>query len=249
VHDDGALLIARLRRVLHERLVPRMYSMSVPLTVSAWHAPGEPVPFASAMAATFEPFAVGQPWGPPWGTTWFRFTGDVPPAWRGRRIEALIDLGFGPRRLGDGFQAEGLVYDADGAPVQGIHPRRAAVPVAASNSRVDLIVEAAANPMLGARHTPSTLGRLTTAGSAPLYRLQDASLALLDTAMFDLLLDFEIVGGLIDELHHNDPRRDQLLGATQRALDSIDLDDIGRTAPLATAALAPGVGGGGEGRD
>ena len=70
---------------------------------------------------------VGERWGPPWATTWFRFTGEVPATWSGRRVEALIDLGF--RLDAPGFQCEGLVHDAKGRPVQGVHPRRHAVPV------------------------------------------------------------------------------------------------------------------------
>ena len=44
----------------------------------------------------------------------------------GRRLELVIDLGF--RRTGAGFQAEGLVW-FDGEPLQGVHPRRTAVPM------------------------------------------------------------------------------------------------------------------------
>jgi alpha-mannosidase len=238
VHDDRVLIVRRLRRELHQRLVPAMYSASVDLTVSAWHVPGEPVPFAEAMRQQFEPFAVGQAWGPPWGTTWFQLAGEVPDAWEGHRVEAVIDLGFGPRRLGDGFQAEGLLYDHDGSPAQGIHPRRSAVPVPATAGPVHLVVEAAANPMIGARHTPTPLGRLATAGAEPLYRLQQASLAVLDTNVFNLLIDLEVIDGLIDELPAEDPRRDQLCRAVHESLEKIDIAHLGDTVAAASAALA-----------
>ena len=48
-------------------------------------------------------------------------------AWSGRRVEAIIDIGFDADS--PGFQCEALVRDANGRPVQGIHPRRQAVPV------------------------------------------------------------------------------------------------------------------------
>ena len=40
------------------------------------------------------PATIGQEWGPAWGTTWMRVTGQVPPQWHGRTVEAVIDIGF-----------------------------------------------------------------------------------------------------------------------------------------------------------
>src|SRR3712207_7380925 len=87
-----------------------MYRERVPVEVTAWTAPGEPVPFAEAVRQEFTPFAVGSTWGRPWGTVWFHVTGTVPDDWD--EPELLVDLGFGG--ASPGFQAEGLVYAADG---------------------------------------------------------------------------------------------------------------------------------------
>ena len=71
----------------------------------------------------------------------------MPADWAGRRVEVVIDLGFG----GDwpGFQAEGLVHDLDGRVIKGLEPGNRYVPVTARASGgepVELLVEAAANP-------------------------------------------------------------------------------------------------------
>jgi hypothetical protein len=117
MHDDSVLVERRIRRELLEKVLPAMYSATMPMTVQAWDAPGEPVPYGEAMAALAtqaRPFAIGAKWSRPWGTTWFRFTADVPAAWSGPQLEAVIDLGFHPDAAG--FQAEGLVWSpgADG---------------------------------------------------------------------------------------------------------------------------------------
>ena len=219
MHDDRRLVEMRLERLLRERVLPFAYAERVPLTVSAWHVPGEPVPVAEALAAEYEPFAVGTPWGPPWSTTWFRLTGDIPAAWAGRKVEAVLDLGFtGPW---PGFQAEGLVYDAAGVPIKGIEPRNQYVPV--TGDRVDLLVEAAANPdILQGRFAPTPLGDLTTAGTEPLYRLAAADVAVLDEDMYHLGLDMSVLAELMAELATTDPRRHEILRALEHAMDILD---------------------------
>lgn len=81
MHDERRRIEERVERIHDQRIKPAVYSASVPLMVEAWQAPGEPVPFAEAADAAYEPFAMGTPWGPPWGTTWFRMRGRVPAEW------------------------------------------------------------------------------------------------------------------------------------------------------------------------
>jgi len=91
MHRAVQSLTMRIERILLERLVPAVYGDREPVEVAALHLPGEPVPAAEALGAQYEPFAVGDRWGPPWSTTWFRFRGQVPDRMRGRR--AGIPLG------------------------------------------------------------------------------------------------------------------------------------------------------------
>jgi alpha-mannosidase len=236
MHDDRRLVEDRLDRVLRERVAPAAYPDSVPLDLSAWLVPDEPVPVAEAVGAAYRPVAVGAAWGRPWSTTWFRATGTVPAHWAGRRVEALFDLGF--TGADPGFQAEALVYDADGRPLKGIAPRNRYVPVAnpcTGGETVTLLVEAAANPdVLGAGFLPNALGE--KAGTEPLYRLRAAELAILDEDAWHLALDLSVLAELMRELAVADPRRHDLLRAAERALDLLDAD---AGWPAARDALAP----------
>ncbi|MDY7100287.1 MAG: glycoside hydrolase family 38 C-terminal domain-containing protein [Actinomycetota bacterium] len=240
MHDDRALVEARIRRESAERILPATYRASVPFDVEAWHVPGEPVPWAEAQAATYEPFGVGGRWGRPWGTTWFRLTATVPEAWRalGLPLEAVVDLGFdGP---GAGFTCEGLVYDGEGVPLQGVHPRRPAVRVEPVGEAITVLVEAAANPSFPT-YEPSPLGSLATAGDEPMFTLRRAELAVFDPEAHALLLDVEVLDDLMRSLPLDDPRRARLLATLERAFDTLDLHDVNATAPKARDVLAPAL--------
>ena len=240
MHDDRSNVEKRLDRVLPERLRPAQYARSVECEVAVWHAPGEPVPVAEALAADYAPAAVGDPWGPPWGTSWFRITADVPSDWAGLPVEAVVDLGFEDDRAG--FQAEGLAYTPDGQPVKGLNPRNTFLPVGpdAAGQRLTWFVEAAANPLIlgpdGFR--PTRLGDRDTAGSTPLYRLERADLAVLDETVWNLVQDTEVLDQLMRELPTDSPRRHEILRALERMLDRLDLHDVHGTAADARAELA-----------
>jgi alpha-mannosidase len=240
MHDDRLLVEARLKRALSQFIRPAQYAARVPLALSAWRTPGEPVPVAEALAGTYEPFETGTDWGSPWSTWWFRLEGAVPAEWAGRRVEAVIDPGF--TGDGPGFQAEGLVYDTDGVPLKGIHPRNRHIPVAnsaAGGEPVRLLLEAAANPaVLRDGFAPTRLGDVLTAGDRPLYRFASADLAVLDEAVWHLVLDIEVLSELMGELPADRPRRHEILRALENALDALDLHDVSGTATAARAELA-----------
>jgi alpha-mannosidase len=240
MHDDRRQVEDRLDRVLRERIAPATYAARHPLAVEVWHVPGEPVPVEEAIAATYEPFAPGAPWGRPWSTSWLRVAGTVPAEWAGRRVEAVFDLGF--TFAGPGFQAEALVYDLDGRPVKGIEPMNQYVPVAGAASggeQVGLLLEMAANPdILGGGFVPTPLGDLATAGDDPLYRFGAADLAVLDEDVWHLRLDIEVLSELMRELSTGDPRRHEILRALERTLDALDPQDVAGTAATARAELA-----------
>jgi alpha-mannosidase len=240
VHDDSNLVLQRIARFVRERLVPAMYRERVPLEVSAWTAPGEPVPFADAVRQEFTPFAVGSPWGRPWGTVWFHVTGTVPAGWTdpGTRPELAVDLGFAGAQ--PGFQSEGLAYTPDGVVVAAVEPRNAHVPLPRGpGSAVDLYVEAASNPGVSWDWTfaPTGMGDPATAGDDPLYRLVAADIALLDVAVWELAQDVWTLSGLVTELPADLPRRAEVLRALERAVDAVDPDDVAGTAELGRAEL------------
>ncbi|MFE2373240.1 alpha-mannosidase [Streptomyces sp. NPDC059398] len=243
MHDDRSLVEGRLERALHQFIRPAQYTARAGLTLSVWHVPGEPVPVAEALRGTYEPFTAGTRWGRPWSTSWFRLEGVVPDAWAGRRVEAVIDLGF--TGDGPGFQAEGMIHDAAGVPVKGIHPRNRHVPVAspaAGGEEVRLLLEAAANPAV-LRHgfEPTPLGDVLTAGDTPLYRFASADLAVLDEDVWQLVIDIEVLSELMRELPADRSRHHEILRSLEDMLDALDLHDVPGTAAAGRQALAPAL--------
>lgn len=242
MHDERRRIEERVERVHNQRIKPAIYAATVPFEVEAWQAPGEPVPFEEAAGAAYEPFAMGTPWGPPWGTTWFRMSGQVPAEWAGRRVEAVIDLGF----VGDwpGNQAEALVHRTDGTPLKAVNPLNQYVPVgnpAAGGERIDYLVEAASNPDILANDfaEPTLLGDVLTAGDRPLYTFRRADLAVLDEQVWHLDLDLQVLRELMVHLGEHEPRRHEIMHALDRAMDALDLDDISGSAAAVREVLAP----------
>ncbi|WP_341933148.1 glycosyl hydrolase-related protein [Microbacterium sp. LWO14-1.2] len=241
MHDDTSLTVGRVKRVLEERIRPAVHSASVPLEIALHELPGEPIAPTEGLALDFEPAAVGQMWGPAWGTTWFRLTGSVPAEWAGRRVEAVIDLGFDINM--PGFQCEALVYRPDGSPVKSINPRNQWVPIAqtaAGDEPVELYLEAAANPVLLDYHPflPTQEGDIRTSSPERLYRSRRMDLAVFEQEVFDLSLDLEVLYELQAELAPTSPRRMRILQAMDDALDVLDLQRIAETASDARARLA-----------
>ena len=239
MHENSALLEARIRRFLIERVRPARYRRFVPLTLESWDAPGEPVPFAEAVVQSFRPFRVGTPWGRPWGTTWLRVAGTVPQTSQGERAEMVFDLGFSAAQ--PGFQAEGTAYRLDGSIIKAIEPRNAHVPIdAGPGERVELYVEAAANPDVGGgfvHFQPTTLGEWETAGDAPHYVMRQADIGVLDETVWELVQDAEVLLSLWEQLPDS-PRRAGILRALERMVDAVDPDDVAGTASDGRAVLA-----------
>ncbi|MDX3640257.1 alpha-mannosidase [Streptomyces sp. MB09-02B] len=242
MHDERRRIEERVERVHTQRIKPAIYAATVPFEVEAWQAPGEPVPFEEAAAASYTPFAMDTPWGPPWGTTWFRMRGQVPAEWAGRRVESVIDLGF----VGDwpGNQAEALVHLADGTPLKAVNPLNQYVPIGnpvRGGETIDYLVEAASNPDILADNfskiTP--LGDILTAGDKPLYTFRRADIAVLDEEVFHLDLDLQVLRELMVHLGEHEPRRHEILHALDRAMDAVDLDDVSGSATAVREILAP----------
>ncbi|NNN29537.1 alpha-mannosidase [Streptomyces sp. S3(2020)] len=242
MHDERRRIEERVERLHNQRIKPAIYAATVPFEVEAWQAPGEPVPFEEAAAAPYAPFAMATPWGPPWGTTWFRMRGEVPAEFAGKRVEAVIDLGF----VGDwpGNQAEALVHLPDGRPLKAVNPLNQYVPIAnpaTGGEQIDYLVEAASNPDILANDfaAPTLLGDVLTAGDRPLYTFQRADIAVLDEEVWHLDLDLQVLRGVMVHLGEHEPRRHEIMHALDRAMDALDLDDISGSAAAVREVLAP----------
>ncbi|MET9480281.1 glycoside hydrolase family 38 C-terminal domain-containing protein [Streptomyces sp. NPDC006638] len=241
MHDDRRVIEARVTAFLERSLRPALYSDTRDLTLDAWEVPGEPVPVAEALAAPYRPLRLGDSWGGPWSTTWLRATAEIPAAWTGRRVEAVFDLGFDLTR-GPGGQAEGLVHDRHGSPLQGLHPYSRSVLLAASatgGDPVSLLVELAANPnIVGSRGLGTHFGSRETAGDDHLYVLRTAEIAVREEAVWQLIHDVEVLDELMRELSGDSSRRHEILRALNRAVEAVDPRDVAGTAQAGRDRLA-----------
>ena len=239
MHDDISLTTGRVKRVLDERIRPMVYSDSIPLEVS-WHElTGEPIPALEGIALDYTETQVGTQWGAAWGTTWFKLRGQVPEHWAGRRVEAVIDLGFDINM--SGFQCEGLIYRPDGVTIKALNPRNQWVPVSESadgGEQLELFLEAASNPVLLDYHPflPTEQGDILTSSPRKLYTIRRMDLAVFEPTVHDLVLDLEVLLDLQAQLPEG-PRRMQILQALDNSMDVLDLQHIVQTAQAARDQL------------
>ncbi|MGV1005786.1 MAG: alpha-mannosidase [Candidatus Nanopelagicales bacterium] len=241
MHENQALSIGRVTRVLGERIRPAIHSSPHALEVASHRVGGEPIPVREGLAAEYQPTAVGAGWGRAWDTTWFRLRGVVPEEFAGRRVEVLVDLGFDANLTG--FQAEALVYRGDGSPVRSLHPRAQWIPVtdcARGGEPIEFFVEAAANPVILDYHPflPTEDGEWETAGEELRYRLRRVDMCLFESEVFELAHDIEVLLELAGELPAESGRRARILRALDQALDRLDLQRVAATATASRQALA-----------
>ena len=243
MHDDRRLTEVRLDRFVRERLAPAVYPRSVPLTLSSWDVPDEPVPALEALRQEFTPQEHGAAWGRPWSTKWLRLEGQVPDGWgtaADTSVEIIVDLGFSSDL--PGFQCEGIAWRPDGTIIKAISPRNQYVPLKllGSGMAVDFYVEAAANPDLsqGWTFAATPYGDKATSGDEPKYRLGRIAIAELHQTVWELHQDVWTLSGLMHELPMELPRRHEILRALERMLDVMDPEDVPGTAAAGREALA-----------
>lgn len=256
--DDRRLVEERIER-LHERLGMQLYRTVAPLEVTAWKAPGEPVPFDEAALAHYVPMAKGDRWGPAWSTWWFRVRGTVPEAERSNRVELRMDLGF----VGDwaGNQSEGLVFTESGFPLKGLNPMNRTVPLTfgaladgrsaageplvEADGSVGLVVEAGANPNMGEfMNNPTPAGDRLTAPDEPVWTFGGAELVVRNDDVWHLWLDVEVLMGVMKEHPEDSTLRATLLRTLERAADAVDACGVLEDAAAARDVLAPVIASG-----
>ncbi len=187
-------ITARAERTLRDRVYGACYTGWQKIDLSIWQVDGEPVPFAEAAAAQYEPAGGGTTWGTPWSTAWFRAKGQVPQEWPADEVDLDIDLGWtwGPAT------GEALMYDTAGHPIEGIAPGRPRIPW--PRHRIDVFIEAAANPMptFDWYPTDSSLGPMPDA--APRLTVSRAQFVRINRQAERAAQDFVLALAVVKEL-------------------------------------------------
>lgn len=248
--DVTTQLFRRLDRMIRETIGPAEIQELCRLETTSRTVGGEPVPFDIGTSGDFARLSDGEPWGRAWDTMWLHLTGTVPAApasvpgdISGKQLELDVDLGFTSAQ--SGFQAEGLVYSADGQIIKALNPlNHRLVLTADPGDPLEFWVEAAANPTLntadGTNLIPlSHLGSWNTSGSDLLYRFKGARLVLRDVSVSSLLQDIAVLRGIATHGVVDRRRKELILASLEEMLGVLDPEDVPTTAGQARAVLEP----------
>lgn len=244
MHQGIRAVEERLDRFVRDRLNKAIYADQIPLTVKAWQAPREPVPFTEATGQVFEDVSLGWRFGRAWSTIWLKVSGTIPDSWdsseqKSHAVEITIDFGFNTSR--SGFQAEALAYDMSGNPIKAISPKNSWLPWDYSKKRIEFYLEVAANPDVAGEYSfePTTFGDWDTAPETALYELKTLHLARRNIQVWELAQDIWTIRGLMSSLPEQSTRRHTLTRAIEDMLDGVDPADIAGSASRARQSLQP----------
>jgi alpha-mannosidase len=229
---------ARFERFARDVLAPAAFTHACPLDARVFQCT-EPISFAEAAAAAYQPVRTGWEWGPVWSTAWFRVSGSVPRALAGRRVALRFATG-----------TEALLW-RDAEPCHGLDLNRDAVLLferAAEGDAIDLFIEAACNHHLGQLGThwdPAEF--LARWQSEKPGKLQRCEIAAFDETAWRLHHSYLFALRLMRELPRETARAQELAGALRRATNLIDDRRVQENSPAALnvidAALARRAGG------
>ncbi|GAG59550.1 unnamed protein product, partial [marine sediment metagenome] len=144
------LIIERIDKFLKDNAFG-YYSERIPLKVR-YIVDEDPIPFQSLQKREWREIMIGEVWGSLWQSAWFRFSASIPGQWKNKEVVAVIDTG-----------SEACLFDPKGSPICGLTSkagvkdplyRKAIIPVssqAEGGETVELLVEAAANNIMGAQ--------------------------------------------------------------------------------------------------
>ncbi|KAG7473386.1 hypothetical protein MATL_G00095190 [Megalops atlanticus] len=194
----------------------RLYGETCPLeSISCFLSPKR-IPFSDAMQQKFQPYSIGDSFGPTWWTCWFKVSLTIPDAWRGRQVHLRWES-----------DAEGLVW-RDGLPVQGLTKEGEKTSYVLTESLQDdephsvtLYVEAACNGLFGA-------GQGTSIGPPDpnrKYTIQKAELVVFNQDVRDLMTDIEMLVDIVKCLGEDNQRGYQALFAVNEIVNLCDPAD------------------------
>ncbi|OZG60937.1 alpha-mannosidase [Bifidobacterium lemurum] len=241
--------VERCKRVMKERIEPRIHPVLERCSVKAFRNPGEPEPADDVLARAqhgaipFIDVAQNEPWGTSWGTTWFKVTGNAHlDEAQGRAIELVARLGYldGPV----GGQVEGLVYRPDGTVIKGLHPRNFTIPLVDAEGRRDSIVddsgnftlyiEGAYNPMIPA-FPQTNWGNGPTECADVRYEFRGVDVCAYEHELAEYHMDLDAISMALEQLDKEGARYWHLAKALQRSLNIFDMRDLTTVRPARQA--------------
>ncbi len=178
------------------------------------------VHFAERLKLKYRPIGEGKLWGRTRERAWFHLQAQVPASWQGQPVVAHLD-----------FTGEGLVFDPQGNPLQGISSGSAfnkeftrdvvrLIPAARGGEEVELWVEAVASSLFGLHQDPDPLPNDPHRFGHFEARVKRMSLCRFDELLWHLWLDGQVLFGLVKALPEGSVRRARLLRRLNEAIDA-----------------------------
>ncbi|XP_042238112.1 alpha-mannosidase 2C1-like [Homarus americanus] len=223
-------------------LIDRLYPDSKAVEISHWAIPGgvgawQEWTFQEVVAQNFSPVTVGDSsFGPTWTTHWFKVHFTVPDEWAGSEV-----------RFRWGSNSEAAVWSSDGRILQGLSTGdegslRTDYTITrnyvAGSSPFTYYIEMAANKLLGA--SPGDL--IDPPDPNLFFKLTRAEVVRLDSQVYKLTRDLEVIYQLADELIP-DQRGYQAMYTANQMVNSIIKGDDSGASDLADQYFAKGNGG------
>jgi len=215
---ESRIILKRIEK-WYERLQSEFIFDSIQLNAEyGWSK--EPTSFSDRQSLSYKAIQEGASWGKKWESAWFHLTGVVPNNWSGNSVIAELD-----------FSGEGLVFDSNGAAIQGItngsiwdpNFARTRVPLidnCSGGESIDLWVEAAANSLFGVYtdsdpevESPKRFGWFDA-------KVEKMRIAIFNEDVWQLYLDVRILLGLVKRLEESTVRRARIIRALNNAINA-----------------------------
>ncbi|XP_029607847.1 alpha-mannosidase 2C1 isoform X2 [Salmo trutta] len=180
----------------------RLYGDTCPLESISSSLSQQRIPFLEAVKQNFEPYQVGDTFGPTWWTCWFKVSLRIPDSWRGKQVHL--------RWESDG---EAMVW-RDEQPVQGLTKEGEKTSYVLTECLEDeephsisLYVELACNGLFGAGQG----SMIATPDPDRKYSVQKAELVVFKQEVRELLTDLEMLVDVVKLLGEGEQRGYQAL--------------------------------------
>ncbi|XP_064627602.1 alpha-mannosidase 2C1-like isoform X2 [Lineus longissimus] len=184
----------------------KLYPKEVPVTSIEHYAAPDRIPFADAAKQLYTPTKTGESFGPSWATHWFKVTVDVPADW----IDSEVHLIWNSN-------CECLIWKA-GKPVQGLTGGRASnddtkedyiitMKLSERELHHDFFIEMACNGLFGCGKD----GLINPPQTDKMYTLTKAKVVIMDRAVYNLLIDIEMLIDMVKHLPDDSHRMYQAL--------------------------------------
>uniref|UniRef100_A0A6Q2XDK7 alpha-mannosidase n=1 Tax=Esox lucius TaxID=8010 RepID=A0A6Q2XDK7_ESOLU len=180
----------------------RLYGDTCPVESISYSMSQKRIPFLEAVKLNYEPYEVGDTFGPTWWTCWFKVSLRIPDSWRGKQVHL--------RWESDG---EAMVWMGQ-QPVQGLTKEGEKICYILSECLKDsephsmtLYIELACNGLFGAGQ-----GSMIAAPDPDRkYSVQKAELVVFNQEVRELLTDFEMLVDIVKLLGEGNQRGYQAL--------------------------------------